>query len=102
MHLVEIQNGGIPCLKPNVTDDTEDVPPYAILSHTWALNNAEEVTFQDMKSGSVDKPGYAKIKICQEQASKDGLRYFWVDTCCIHKCTGDKLSTTINSVFGWY
>ncbi|KAI1628938.1 heterokaryon incompatibility protein-domain-containing protein [Exophiala viscosa] len=102
MHLVEIQAGGTPCLKTNVTEDTEDVPPYAILSHTWALNNAEEFTFQDAKSGSVDKPGYVKIKFCQKQAIKDGLRYIWVDTCCIDKTNQVEVSEAIISMFRWY
>jgi hypothetical protein len=29
------------------------------------------------------KKGYKKIKFCGNQAQKDGLQYFWVDSCCI-------------------
>jgi hypothetical protein len=55
-----------------------DIPKYAILSHRWG---AEEVTFKDlMDSTSKGKAGYSKIRFCGEQANRDGLQYFWVDT----------------------
>ena len=37
-----------------------------------------------------------------EQATKDGLQYFWVDTCCIDKSDPAELSKAINSMFRWY
>uniref|UniRef100_A0A0D2XLQ5 Heterokaryon incompatibility domain-containing protein n=1 Tax=Fusarium oxysporum (strain Fo5176) TaxID=660025 RepID=A0A0D2XLQ5_FUSOF len=46
----------------------DNVPPYAILSHTWGT---EEVTFQDWQNHqvAVSKQGYLKIKnACQERA----------------------------------
>ena len=59
------------------------IPPYAILSHTW-LQAKDEVTFKDLQDGNGrNKDGYKKIQFCGEQAAKDGLKYFWVDTCCI-------------------
>jgi hypothetical protein len=59
---------------------THNTPPYAILSHTWT---AQEVTFEDLISGAGKiKSSYDKIKFCGEQATRDGLQYFWVDTCC--------------------
>jgi hypothetical protein len=62
-----------------VNDD--DIPPYAILSHTW--REGEEVTFRDLMEGTgEDKSGHHKIQFCGEQAKRDGLQYFWVDTCC--------------------
>ncbi|KAH8587674.1 hypothetical protein B0O99DRAFT_694230 [Bisporella sp. PMI_857] len=74
---------------------------YAILSHTWIYG--EEVTYQDFTSGTgIHKAGYEKIKFCGEQAHKDGLRYFWVDTCCIDKSNNTELTTAINSMFRWY
>ncbi|KAK6592352.1 kinesin light chain [Botrytis cinerea] len=79
---------------------THDTLPYAILSHTWA---DQEVTYQDLISGTgKSKSGYEKIKFCGEQAAKDGLRYFWVDTCCIDKSNSTELSKAINSMFRWY
>jgi hypothetical protein len=29
-----------------------------------------------------NKVGYRKVVFCGEQAARDNLRYFWVDTCC--------------------
>jgi len=73
---------------------------YAILSHTW---EAEEVTFEDLQNGTgTKKAGYNKIRFCGEQARRDGLQYFWVDTCCIDKSSSAELSEAINSMFRWY
>jgi Heterokaryon incompatibility protein (HET) len=60
----------------------DGIPEYAILSHTWGAAGSE-VTFQDLINHSGrDKTGYAKIEFCGNQAARDGLQYFWVDTCC--------------------
>ena len=92
--------GGYHLTKP-YTDD-EAIPPYAILSHTWGAD-PEEVTFDDLaNSTSKDKPGYDKIRFCGDRASHDGLRYFWVDTCCIAKSSSAELQESINSMFRWY
>jgi len=48
------------------------------------------------------KAGYDKIRFCGEQARRDGLQYFWVDTCCIDKSDSAELSEAINSMFRWY
>ncbi|KAF2682555.1 hypothetical protein K458DRAFT_454547 [Lentithecium fluviatile CBS 122367] len=83
-----------------VRDDA--IPPYAILSHTWGAD-AEEVTFDDLTNGTgKDKPGYEKIWFCGEQAALDGLKYFWIDTCCINKANKAELSKALNSMFRWY
>jgi hypothetical protein len=80
----------------------DQIPPYAILSHTWGQDN-EEVTFEDIMNGTgEDKPGYEKIWFCGEQARQDGLLYFWIDTCCIDKRDKAELSLSINSMFHWY
>lgn len=79
-----------------------DVPPYAILSHTWGADR-EEVTFKDLsKARGTNKTGYRKLAFCMEQAAQDGLRFFWVDTCCINKSSSAELSEAINSMFQWY
>lgn len=80
----------------------EIIPPYAILSHTWGAD-AEEVTFNDLINGSAkEKPGYEKIMFCGEQARKDELQYFWIDTCCINRSIKAEISQAINSMFIWY
>jgi hypothetical protein len=77
-----------------------EIPPYAVLSHTWG---AEEVTFKDlMEDTGKNKAGYEKIEFCRKQAVRDGLLYFWVDTCCIDKSSSAELSEAINSMFRWY
>lgn len=71
------------------TDDLvgDQIPRYAILSHTWG---EQEVAYKDLQNyrdiEDVDarlKGGYQKIFFCAAQAKRDGLDYFWVDTCCI-------------------
>jgi hypothetical protein len=98
MRLLRLESGNL-----SLTEDyTEHVPPYAILSHTWG-KDIEEVTFDDFKEGNhTIKTGYTKIRFCGEQAARDGLQYFWVDTCCINKSNYTELSEAINSMFRWY
>ena len=99
MRLLEVDSSGELSLTKNLI---EDIPPYAILSHTWGADE-DEVTLNDVETGSgKSKPGYAKIQFCREQAKKDGLQYFWVDTCCIDKANLAELSEAITSMFGWY
>jgi hypothetical protein len=79
-----------------------DIPKYAILSHTWG-HDYEEVTFDDLSKGiGTSKPGFRKLAFCAEQADKDGLRFFWADTCCIDKTNSTELTEAINSMFQWY
>ncbi|KAF7574509.1 vegetative incompatibility protein HET-E-1 [Pyrenophora tritici-repentis] len=91
------------------TDDLigDKTPPYAILSHTW--KEGQEVTFTDLKgldnaadANARNKEGYQKLRFCAQQAKRDGLEYFWVDTCCIDKSNNTELSKAINSMFRWY
>jgi hypothetical protein len=90
------------------TDDLvgEQIPPYAILSHTW---EGQEVAYKDLQNHKdiedVDarfRGGYQKIFFCATQAKRDGLDHFWVDTCCIDKANNTELSEAINSMFRWY
>ncbi|KAH9204603.1 hypothetical protein DL95DRAFT_495507 [Leptodontidium sp. 2 PMI_412] len=79
-----------------------NIPAYAILSHTWG-DDGQEFTFEDLAKGAGKlKPGYRKIRFCGDQAARDGLRYFWVDTCCIDKSDAAELQSAINSMFLWY
>ncbi|KAF2464765.1 uncharacterized protein BDR25DRAFT_346560 [Lindgomyces ingoldianus] len=66
---------------PEAFASDKTIPPYAILSHTW--EDGQEVTFKDLMDGTgKDKNGYHKIRLCAQQTKRDGLQYFWVDTCC--------------------
>jgi hypothetical protein len=79
-----------------------EVPRYAVLSHRWG-RDSEEVTFRNLEDGSGRyKFGYRKILFCGRQAARDGLRFFWIDTCCIDKSSSAELSEAINSMFHWY
>lgn len=81
--------------------DDEQLPPYTILSHTWA--EGQEVTYNELVAGEgKNKTGYDKLRFCAEQAATDGYQYFWIDTCCINKTDPVELSTAINSMFRWY
>ncbi|KAI2467661.1 HET-domain-containing protein [Annulohypoxylon bovei var. microspora] len=81
----------------------DQIPEYAILSHTWEKG---EVTFQDWQnihSSSVrEKPGFIKITGACEQAVLDGFDWLWVDTNCIDKSSSAELTESINSMFVWY
>ncbi|KAJ4286553.1 hypothetical protein N0V90_013253 [Kalmusia sp. IMI 367209] len=100
MRLLEIGQDGTLGLTRDLMKD-EEVPAYAILSHTWLVG--EEVTFDEFTTGvGHKKAGYSKIRFCARQADRDGLRYFWVDTCCINKRDTVELQHAINSMFRWY
>ncbi|KAH8893860.1 HET-domain-containing protein [Thozetella sp. PMI_491] len=101
----------------NVRDD--EVPEYAILSHTWGTEE-EEVTFQEMiayaeipakvkRKASLPaaallqrKKGFVKIVRAAEKAKEYNLDYIWIDTCCIDKTSSAELSEAINSMYRWY
>ncbi|KAF2255007.1 HET-domain-containing protein [Trematosphaeria pertusa] len=98
MRLLRFEDGG----GLSLVEFIANIPPYAILSHTWGADG-EEVTFKDLMDGTgKSKAGHDKIRCCGEQAAKDGLEFFWVDTCCIDKSSSAELSEAINSMFNWY
>jgi hypothetical protein len=101
MRLLHYTNSGgeFVWTKDFIGDD--EIPPYAILSHTW--DEGQEVTFDDLiKNSGKSKTGYNKIRFCATQAKRDGLHYFWIDTCCIDKSNNAELSEAIISMFRWY
>lgn len=96
-----------------VTPISEDeIPPYAILSHTW---DKEEVTLQDMQGFGVklmstasrnqlikEKPALRKVLEAAKLAADEGHDWIWIDTCCIDKTSSAELSEAINSMYRWY
>ncbi|KAH7025212.1 heterokaryon incompatibility protein-domain-containing protein [Microdochium trichocladiopsis] len=99
MRLLEIKEHGSLSLREY---SPEDVPPYAILSHTWGPDD-QEITFQDVhKHTGHHKDGYRKFAFCSQQATLDGLNHFWIDTCCIDKSNSQELQEAINSMFRWF
>ncbi|KAI5992317.1 heterokaryon incompatibility protein-domain-containing protein [Pisolithus orientalis] len=84
---------------------------YAILSHCWGEVD-QEVSFKEVKkflsmtqekrNEIRERPGYQKIILTCRQAQEDGLKWVWVDTCCINKDSSAELSEAINSMYQWY
>jgi hypothetical protein len=104
MRLLKLKNHDEFSLTKDHTDKdlTDNNLSYAILSHTWGADT-EEVSLRDLMDGTgKSKPGYDKIRFYGEQARRDSLQYFWVDTCCIDKSNNTELSEAINSMFRWY
>lgn len=96
MRLINVKTG-------KLEEFHENIPPYAILSHTWGPES-EEISFRDAQEGHISKPGFGKVKFdgCCRQAQEDGLDYAWIDTCCIDKTNAVELGEAINSMFRWY
>ncbi|KAI9713152.1 MAG: hypothetical protein M1820_001137 [Bogoriella megaspora] len=102
MRLLQRQRDGSFYFTEDLFNETITQCPYAILSHRWGQPD-EEVTFEDIEKGSGQyRAGYQKIVFCAEQARKDGLEYFWIDSCCIKKSSDAELSEAINSMYRWY
>ena len=81
----------------SLTQFFDNIPRYAILSHTW---EKKEVTFRDIMEGNgASKTGLNKIRFCGEQARRDRLQYFWIDICYIDKSSSAELAEAINSMF---
>jgi hypothetical protein len=57
------------------------LPPFAILSHTW---EEEGCTLQQMQHPAATlvsrQKGHKKIQLCCKQALEDGLEWAWIDT----------------------
>ncbi|KAF5343207.1 hypothetical protein D9758_013443 [Tetrapyrgos nigripes] len=83
----------------------DDIPPYAILSHTWGKTD-DEVTFQEMmaedRSVAKGKAGYKKIRGACQYAQKYMFEWIWIDSCCINKESSAELSEAINSMYAYY
>ncbi|CAK7203343.1 hypothetical protein SEUCBS139899_006076 [Sporothrix eucalyptigena] len=100
MHLVDVETLTLVSFQGQPPDK------YAILSHTWRTDAAEEVQYSDIMDGGLascpDKPGKFKVEGCCRQAKQEGYRYVWIDSCCINQHSAVELSTAINSMYRWY
>lgn len=90
-----------------VTHTTEygadEIPPYAILSHTW--DDGREVSFEDIRNGDIGHgsgKSWHKVVFCARRAAQDGLRYFWIDSCCIDRTNKEEHHSAINAMYEWY
>jgi Heterokaryon incompatibility protein (HET) len=86
--------------------------PYVILSHTWESDepNYQETRDKLRKLGTLthyqrfgpDFKRYWKVvEICR-LAREKGLRYAWIDSCCINKEDVRETETSIRSMYKWY
>jgi hypothetical protein len=99
MRLLKFDEEGEPSLVEFVGTN---LPPYAILSHTWGADT-QEVTYKDIENGTgKHKDGWRKLRFCKERTKHDALQYSWIDTCCIDKSSSAELAEAINSMFSWY
>jgi hypothetical protein len=90
----------------------DDIPKYAIFSHTWENNEISLQELQrvidpdlanDPKTSVVKaKAGFIKILRFVELAASYGIPYAWADTCCIDKTSSADLTESINSMYRWY
>lgn len=82
---------------------------YAILSHRWI---GSEITFEQLgrhvealrAAGTtpLGSPQQDKIRGACQTARANGIRWMWIDTCCIDKSSTAELSESLNSMFQWY
>lgn len=101
MRLLHLDNNGSLSLRNYW--DPGNIPPYAVLSHTWQTN--QEVTHWDMVTDNDKargKAGYGKLCFFTQQAKRDGLNYIWVDTCCIDRSSSSEIQEAIDSKFHWF
>lgn len=84
--------------------DDNDIPPYAILSHTWGKEEVSFQEFRNLRTETKAKAGYTKILNACATASSPGhnFSWLWVDTCCIDKSSSAELSEAINSMWRYY
>ncbi|KAI5988129.1 heterokaryon incompatibility protein-domain-containing protein [Pisolithus marmoratus] len=95
--------------KPEIAKELDDMATsYAILSHRWGTEVSYEEMIGLMKMEEQEREeirkrdGHQKIIKSCEQATKDGYRWLWIDTCCIDKRSSSELSEAINSMYRWY
>ncbi|EIW76427.1 HET-domain-containing protein, partial [Coniophora puteana RWD-64-598 SS2] len=74
---------------------------YAVLSHRWS---DDELSLQDMEQSHrrTESHGWWKLSMFCKQAAEQGIRFAWIDTCCIDKTSSAELDESIRSMFRWY
>ncbi|KAK7448853.1 hypothetical protein VKT23_013582 [Stygiomarasmius scandens] len=98
-----------PSLKVVTFNETDSIPPYAVLSHVHDKDG--EVSFQEFldvqinpgsKTQIEQRSGYQKIQKACSTAQQLGLDYLWIDTCCIDQRDPVDVSRNIGSMFAYY
>lgn len=81
---------------------------YAILSHLWI---GSEITFEQLGghadalraagAAALESPQQDKIRGACQTARARGVKWMWIDTCCIDKSSTTELSESLNVVEYW-
>ena len=77
-------------------------PAYITASHRWTDH---EISLQEYEQKTkLRSLGYWKIvEFCNLVRRLDiGVKYLWIDTCCIDKTNSEELSEAITSMYRWY
>jgi Heterokaryon incompatibility protein (HET) len=91
--------------------EKNEIPTYAILSHTWYTKEIEFDTFPNVPIANLTSPqaqdqtknpSIYKIAGMLTQAQNDGYDWIWIDSCCINKKDPSERDRSINSMFRWY
>ncbi|KAL1860501.1 hypothetical protein Daus18300_009133 [Diaporthe australafricana] len=80
---------------------------YAVLSHRWM---PQEITLDEFSSHveelrlgeSALSPQLEKIRGACETARSKGIKWIWIDSCCIDKRDLVETTEAINSMYRWY
>ncbi|KAK7441747.1 hypothetical protein VKT23_016410 [Stygiomarasmius scandens] len=92
-------------------DETDTIPPYAILSHTWI--HGQEVVYKEyvqhqhqlqptVSLSKTSKSGYHKIQAACQKAREDGIGYIWIDTCCIKQGNHHDVAENVTCMYAYY
>ncbi|KAG8164126.1 hypothetical protein KVR01_006044 [Diaporthe batatas] len=108
------------------SEESYQIPPYAILSHRWVgrevvfgdfdtipkdqLRNVAKANPVPKTTGAVEDVGdgieasiYKIAGACEKvRQGTTGVRHIWIDTVCIYKNDITELSSALNSMFNWY
>ncbi|KAI0185607.1 hypothetical protein EV127DRAFT_348003 [Xylaria flabelliformis] len=82
---------------------------YAVLSHRWV--GQEEITYDQLKdeikglrsnTAPARTPQLDKIFRAAETARNLGIKWIWIDSCCINYADAIEQTKSINSMLKWY
>ncbi|KAI1743105.1 HET-domain-containing protein [Xylaria scruposa] len=81
---------------------------YAVLSHRWI---GQEITYDQLKNeieglrfdiAPARTPQVDKICRAAETARNLGIKWIWIDSCCINRANAIEQTESINSMLRWY
>lgn len=79
---------------------------YAVLSHRWVPHEVTLEQFgshvEELKSASNLSPQLEKIRGACNTARGKGIKWIWIDSCCIDKRDLVETTESINAMYNWY